>query len=131
MAWFSHYAYFLVCALTVVIAILASLAGVIALLKKPEASKDTIQIKHINTLLEARKMQLQEAILSKDAFSAWQKEQKKLQKSLKNSKKNAMQLLAARKSSRVTMKSPVSLISLKNLVDKQRAGFVQTSTIFM
>ena len=49
----------------------------------------------------------------------------------KNSKKNAMQLLAARKSSRVTMKSPVSLISLKNLVDKQRAGFVQTSTIFM
>jgi serine protease SohB len=88
MAWLSHYAYFLVCALTVVIAILASLAGVIALLKKPEASKDTIQIKHINTLLEARKMQLQEAILSKDAFSAWQKEQKKLQKSLKNSKKN-------------------------------------------
>ena len=88
MAWFSHYAYFLVCALTIVIAILACLAGVIALLKKPEASKDTIQIKHINTLLEARKTQLQEAILSKDALCAWQKEQKKLQKSLKKSKKD-------------------------------------------
>ena len=49
----------------------------------------------------------------------------------KHSYKNAMQLLAARKSSRVTMKSPVSLMTLKNLVDKQRAGFVQTSTIFM
>jgi serine protease SohB len=58
-----------------------------ALLKKPEESKDSICIKHINTLFDARQKQLQEALLSKDAFSIWEKEQKDLAKSIKKSKK--------------------------------------------
>jgi len=89
MAWWLHYGYFLLCTLTIVLGVLGFFAGLFALLKKPEQSKDKICVKHINKIFDARKERLQEAVLSKDAFSQWEKEQKKLAKTNKKSKKEA------------------------------------------
>lgn len=86
MAWWSHYGYFLICTVTVIIAILGCLAGILLLLKKPEQQDDKIRLKHINKQLDQRQAQLQEAILSKDAFAQWEKQQKKQAKQNKKAK---------------------------------------------
>jgi serine protease SohB len=90
MVWWLHYGYFLLCTLTIVLGFLACLAGIVALLKKPEDSKDKIRVNDLNKTFKQRKQQLQEAMLSKDAFSQWEKEQKKLAKQNKKSNKKGL-----------------------------------------
>lgn len=88
MAWWSQYGYFLLCTFTIIVGVLGCLAGILALLKKPESANNKIKVKHINKDLAEQEKQLQEEILPKEAFVQWEKEQKKLSKQKKPKKKN-------------------------------------------
>ncbi len=81
MEFLTEYGLFLAKAITIVIAILAGVGGLIALLSRSQIKpKEHLEIKHLNRDYEAMANSLQSVLLSKKEFKAKLKEQKKQHK---------------------------------------------------
>lgn len=81
MEFLSEYGLFLAKAITIVVATLAIIGGIVALLTRSQIkSKEHLEIKHLNRDYEAMANALQAAMLSKKAFKAKLKEMKKQHK---------------------------------------------------
>jgi len=81
MEFLSEYGLFLAKAITIVVATLAIIGGIVALLTRSQIkSKEHLEIKHLNRDYEAMANALQAAMLSKKEFKAKLKEMKKQHK---------------------------------------------------
>jgi serine protease SohB len=88
MAWWLAYGYFLICTITIVIAVLALVAGILALSKKPkDDTPNTIRIQNMTKRYRALEVRMREQIMSKHAFSKWAKARKQAQKQLTKAQK--------------------------------------------
>ncbi|MCY7294119.1 protease SohB [Alteromonas sp. a30] len=80
MEFLSEYGMFLLKAVTIVVALLLAVGGIIGLASKQKLQKGELQITSLSDALADTEAQAREAILSKDELKAWRKAQKKASK---------------------------------------------------
>lgn len=88
--FFAEYGLFLLKTFTLVIALLAAVGGVIALSSKNDTTSGAINIKHLNKEQQSKEDNLLEHTLSKKAFKAHKKTQKKKDKEDQDAEKGKL-----------------------------------------
>ena len=80
---------FLLKAVTIVLAILFAVGGVVSLASKQKQDKGELDISSISDKLEELEYKAKAMVFGKEEFKAWEKEQKKLEKARAKEEKNA------------------------------------------